>query len=177
LNGDVVIHYEWRLVRPRDTTKKNFFYSYPTAKDAITGAQLGEVPRKGVDEFVSYARQSQKTRLLEYFETYTDCEYRHGYGEEEENIPEESDMIGARLCFACEHPFIKLPCCSYHRHDAFCDDLKCIIQRRWQDINKIIVREWAAFFGDRDPLQIEGGPLLADLPSVQNLDEYGSFRI
>jgi len=55
---------EWKLVRPRDKNKPNFFYSYDNAKDAMLAAQRGEVPQKGVTEFMNYGRMLHTTALL-----------------------------------------------------------------------------------------------------------------
>jgi len=46
----------WALVKPRDASKKNFFYSFENAKDAIEAAQRGEIPKKGVTEFIKYGK-------------------------------------------------------------------------------------------------------------------------
>lgn len=93
--------------------------------------------------------------------------------EEQKEDDETKDMV---VCFICEQVTFMPRCCRYHPSSAYCLDLKCVLSRHWADINKVVRREWAAFYGDRDPLCVDG-VLLADLPSVQNPADYGQFTL
>lgn len=59
VNNEVVTD-EWRIIKPRSIAGKNFFYSYDTGSDAMRAAQEGEVPKKGVQDFISFCKMVQE---------------------------------------------------------------------------------------------------------------------